>query len=96
MNSYGQYINKPVVKEAIRYQGAGNFYGDGRLPDWLWTAFETEVITTTNGHDPIFINTLEGKMEVGVGDWIIQGVQGELYPCKPDIFEQSYERVEGS
>lgn len=40
------------------------------------------------------IPTLEGEMVADVGDWIIQGVKGEYYPCKPDIFEQTYERVE--
>ena len=40
------------------------------------------------------INTLEGIMYGSVGDWIIRGVQGEIYPCKPDIFDQTYEAVE--
>ena len=40
------------------------------------------------------IETLEGKMTAQVGDWIIRGVKGELYPCKPDIFEATYEAVE--
>lgn len=48
------------------------------------------------GHDPRegFVPTLEGLMRVVPGDWIITGVQGEHYPCKPDIFEATYERVE--
>lgn len=40
------------------------------------------------------IITMEGKMHASIGDWIITGVQGEQYPCKPDIFEKTYERVE--
>ncbi len=40
------------------------------------------------------IKTLEGTMRADVGDWIITGVKGEKYPCKPDIFEATYERVE--
>lgn len=40
------------------------------------------------------IETLEGKMTASPGDWIIQGVHGELYPCKPDIFEKTYERCD--
>lgn len=40
------------------------------------------------------ISTLEGDMEVSVGDYVIKGIQGEFYPCKPDIFEQTYEEVE--
>src|SRR5438046_844247 len=45
-----------------------------------------------NGTD-IFINTLEGEHRATVGDWIIKGVKGEFYPCKPDIFEATYDRV---
>lgn len=41
-----------------------------------------------------FIHTLEGNMRVKPGDWIITGIAGEKYPCKPDIFEQTYEKVE--
>ena len=44
--------------------------------------------------EKIFIETLEGKMYVSLNDWIIRGVNGEAYPCKPDIFEKSYEEVE--
>jgi hypothetical protein len=40
------------------------------------------------------ISTLEGTMVASPGDWIIRGVKGELYPCKPDIFEATYESVE--
>jgi hypothetical protein len=43
--------------------------------------------------DGVLINTLEGNMKASVGDFIIKGVQGELYPCKPDIFEKTYEEV---
>jgi len=42
-----------------------------------------------------WISTLEGEMRVTPGDWIITGVKGEHYPCKPDIFDMTYERVEG-
>ena len=40
------------------------------------------------------IETLEGVMKANKGDWIIKGVKGELYPCKPDVFEMTYEKVE--
>lgn len=40
------------------------------------------------------IITMEGKMHANIGDWIITGIHGEQYPCKPDIFEKTYERVE--
>ena len=41
----------------------------------------------------IIIDTLEGKMTASPGDWIITGVNGEQYPCKPDIFEKTYQRI---
>jgi hypothetical protein len=47
-------------------------------------------------HGGLVIATLEGAMHASMGDWIIKGVQGEFYPCKPDIFEQTYEPVEES
>jgi hypothetical protein len=45
------------------------------------------------GNEPLFIETLEGKMRADPGDWIITGVKGERYPCKPDIFAVTYEPV---
>lgn len=49
---------------------------------------------TAEGQHRMFIHTLEGVMEAQVGDWIIKGVSGELYPCKPDIFLKTYEPAE--
>ena len=45
------------------------------------------------GLDCLYIKTLEGEMKASIGDWIIRGVNGEFYPCKPDIFEKTYEEV---
>lgn len=42
----------------------------------------------------MIIHTLEGDMKADVGDWIITGLRGEQYPCKPDIFKKTYERIE--
>ena len=42
----------------------------------------------------VYVSTLEGTMRADVGDWIIKGVKGELYPCKPDIFQQTYDPVD--
>ena len=50
-------------------------------------------ITATDSGD-LYIKTLEGPLQAQPGDWIIQGVKGELYPCKPDIFAATYEAVE--
>lgn len=47
------------------------------------------------GHSPAAIETLEGTMYASPGDWIITGIKGERYPCKPDIFEATYEAVDG-
>lgn len=57
-------------------------------------AFLDDTEETLPGH-PIVIETLEGDVTAQVGDWIIRGVQGELYPCKPDIFAATYEPAGG-
>ncbi|KUP22405.1 hypothetical protein AWJ19_27695 [Paenibacillus sp. DMB5] len=77
-----KYRKKPVVIEA--WQNAD----DTGWPDWLDDA--------DAGREPggvILINTLEGVMRADLGDWIIRGIKGEVYPCKPDIFEATYEPV---
>lgn len=51
-------------------------------------------ISSISGTSHLAIMTLEGNMKISNGDWIIHGVSGEFYPCKPDIFEQTYELVE--
>lgn len=84
-----QYRKKPVVIEAIRLplQGeAGQKVAD--LFDFMGNA-EWDL-----GIDGLRITTLEGVMLASPGDYIIRGVQGELYPCKPDIFAATYEPVE--
>lgn len=53
--------------------------------------YHAENRTLTDAY--IMINTLEGRMKANVGDWIIKGIKGEIYPCKPDIFEATYEAV---
>lgn len=87
-----KYRKKPVVIEAVQFTGQENNceevalflggYGGGLA---LWKG------DTKQGG---FIKTLEGTMEFCPGDWIIKGVKGELYPCKPDIFAATYEEVE--
>ncbi|MDL5048679.1 hypothetical protein QQ054_21945 [Oscillatoria amoena NRMC-F 0135] len=78
-----KYRKKPVVIEAIRYFG-GNSKEIKKFVGTKWEETVTEV----------GIQTLEGFMRVTIGDWIIKGVKGEFYPCKPDIFEATYEPVE--
>ena len=51
------------------------------------------VIEAYQTEEEVLIETLEGTMKADKGDWIIRGVKGELYPCKPDVFEMTYEKV---
>ena len=62
------------------------------VTDWISKALQNEAITRYG--DKVVIKTLEGYMIASPGDYIIKGVKGELYPCKPDIFESTYEMVE--
>ena len=93
MSTAGQYRKKPIVIEAVpvgeALRAAGNDWAD--LPNWLRDAYEGGTVTFAS--DAIFINTLEGQMCASKADFLIQGVQGELYPCKPDIFQATYEVV---
>lgn len=89
-----KYRKKPVVVEAFKYDGdlldsSGHFY----VPDWAVRAYEHRELFF-KGQAQLFIHTLEGDMEAQVGDYIIKGIKGEIYPCKPDIFEKSYEPAE--
>jgi hypothetical protein len=84
-----EYRKKPVVIEAMQYPGMREHTDALKVLTWL---DENGVVHT---HDSgLVIKTLEGDMRADPGDWIIKGVQGEFYPCKPDIFEATYEAVE--
>jgi len=78
-----KFRKKPIVIDAIQWNG-------GNLSEvaTLGGAREYEQEFT---EDYLIIHTLEGDMKADKGDWIIKGVSGELYPCKPDIFEKTYE-----
>lgn len=81
-----KYRKKPIVVEAIQWDGKTTSAFD-MYHQWNkgWT------------HDvnkgELYIATLEGVMTASKGDWIIRGVNGEFYPCKPDIFEATYEKA---
>lgn len=81
----GKYRKKPVVIEATQYFEW--MRKEDKLPEGVY------IIAFPNGDYP-GCNTLEGPLRVSDGDWIIKGVNGEFYPCMPDIFEKTYERVE--
>ena len=86
-----QYRKKPVVIEAWHFTGVPDY----RKPVWLADAIVNGRIYYQGGAEPYMtIPTLEGNMRANVGDYIIRGVKGELYPCKPDIFAATYEPVE--
>jgi hypothetical protein len=89
-----KFRKKPVVIDAVRYIGSGNVEPRGAVPVWLWEALEKGIAHGTNFSDPFILETLEGPLTVSKGDWIIRGVKGELYPCKPDIFDATYEPVD--
>lgn len=82
-----RFRKKPVVIEAVQY--------DGSNITELWDfAGADKVYGPTEVNSLPFVMTLEGNMTISVGDFLIKGVKGEFYPCKPDIFEQTYEAVE--
>jgi hypothetical protein len=80
-----KYRKKPVVIEAVKWTGRNgaevNQFLSYPAADWR-----------VDGDD-ILIDTLEGTMAARPGDYILRGVQGEVYPCKPDIFEATYDRA---
>ena len=83
-----KYRKKPVVIEAVRFTG-----GKGNA---------NEILNWVNGsggeasfdRDAIQIQSLEGRMLANTGDWVIKGIKGEFYPCKDDIFRQTYDSVD--
>ena len=85
-----KYRKKPVVIEARQWDGTPESSGD--IGDWIgWGNLDV-----LDGRTPpqLSIETLEGWITASIGDWIIRGVQGEFYPCKPDIFDATYEAVQ--
>jgi hypothetical protein len=86
-----KYRKKPVVIEAIQWDGTIDTLGQIEL---FMHEGPSADYTKGNKNPTIIIPTLEGDMIANVGDWIIKGVKGEFYPCKPDIFEKTYEKVE--
>lgn len=84
-----KFRKKPVVIDAAQI-GPGIARA---LPSWLADAMD-EGAVHVYGDGRAQIATLEGNMSADIGDWIIKGVKGELYPCKPAIFEATYEPVD--
>lgn len=85
-----KFIKKRVVIEAVHWNGIKV----SETPEWILEALNSGVLVRFG--DKVQVRTLEGVMTASPGDYIIRGVDGELYPCKPDIFEKTYEKVEES
>ncbi|MFM0675558.1 hypothetical protein [Streptococcus suis] len=94
-----RYRKKPIEIEAVKLEdnkqsiiNAIEFvYNVGMETSVLGTDFEINKVRLDGG---LVINTLEGNMLASFGDYIIKGIAGEFYPCKPDIFKETYEPVE--
>ena len=92
------YRKKSVVVDAVHFQ-----WKDGQgIPDIPGVKYKEWVLVDVGDglqkYGPViegaYVETLEGLLHVSRGDWIITGVKGELYPCKPDIFDATYEEIE--
>lgn len=86
-----KYIKKPVVIEAMQFKSDMSISELNDLIDFIGMKNIVEI-----GRDNLYlvIRTLEGNMTASSGDYIIKGIKGEYYPCKPDIFRETYDKVE--
>ena len=104
MNKLHSFRKKPVIIEAVQYTCTADNLRE--ITDWARNCnsqavrIDTETRNRSAEHPEGFdypvlkIETLEGVMQANVGDWIIKGVNGEFYPCKPDIFAKTYDAAE--
>ena len=84
-----QYRKKPVVIDAFQW----NPKMVSKSPDWFLNELGSSGSVFLDIDGSVIIYTLEGDMTASLGDYIIKGVKGEMYPCKPDIFELTYDPV---
>lgn len=96
MSTIQKYRKRPVVIEATRWDGSA---ADAtRCINWILGSDGEHSGRFHSGGDDtdicISIDTLEGTMQANPGDWILRGVRGEFYPCKPEIFAATYERAQ--
>lgn len=99
-----RYRKKPVEVEAARWPEDGDTsYASvcqrADIHRWVWAGGgKTWVVSPKTPDDGtgvhVVIETLEGNMRIGSGDYVIRGIKGEFYPCKADIFEASYDKVD--
>lgn len=83
-----KFRKKPVVIEAVQFTDEESAQ---EILEWVSQEQSVDWDTAGGVVSRIFITTLEGDMTASPNDWIIKGVNGEFYPCKPDIFEKTYE-----
>lgn len=96
-----KYRKKPVVIEAIQlkvdnFDAVCDFMGGTPVPKYNPDFGVDEHGNTNEPYLGVYIETLEGKMLASYGDYIIKGVNGKFYPCKPDIFEKTYDKTDDS
>jgi hypothetical protein len=84
-----KFVKKPIPIEAIQWDGTEEMAAVIASED----QFEGILDFTAGTFNGFYIKTLEGKMKVSPGDYVIKGIKGEYYPCKPDIFEMMYDEV---
>jgi len=92
----GKYVKKPIPIEANQWFKAGdhpNVKARGNVPECFNNKCEKCGFHTEDHGDIKTLEGLDGAQEVCPGDWIITGVRGENYPCKPDIFAETYDQV---
>lgn len=87
-----KFRKKPVVISAVRHGGSTTSMV--AIQEWMRTGAYTSPDIVTMDLRSFGIETLEGTMTVSIGDWVIKGVDGEFYPCKPEIFAKTYEVAE--
>lgn len=80
-----RYRKKPIVIEALRFDGSVKSARE--IENWSRGSAKL-------AYTAMKVKTLEGEMTAEIGDWIIKGVKGEFYPCKPEIFSMTYELAE--
>lgn len=90
-----KFRKKPVVIEAMQFTNESKEKVFNWIKEHYLGAYPNlGAYPSSDGDIPTLkISTLEGEMKVQIGDWVIRGVKGEFYPCKPDIFEATYESV---
>lgn len=85
-----KFRKRPVVIEAVQF----TYENMDEVHEWAWKqSAGVAKNVDTDGSPLLLIHTLEGVMQCEIGDYVIKGVNGEIYPCKPDIFKKTYDSV---